>query len=199
MEDIDMRQEAGNDVEQYQAGRDQIINKNSYIIETAGHLSVNSLKALLEAYKTEVQSPSPESAGEFIQKLNFFMNSVDEQFLTLEQKLEAGGFSSDIALALRLKQNYSMSLQKIKHISSAQKVHAYLLGMVLVNFSYVYYYLHKKGDRPDNIFIKDLINVKVITPIENMLSSTENALEVYSMEIHSMIYYLTGNCHIKWN
>lgn len=197
MANTEMKQEAGDNSELYQA-ENQTVNR--YVVEQPKVNSNNALLNLIEAYKKETSSPQPNLTGEFIEKLNFFMSTLDNEFMTLEEKLEAGGFTSDIDMARRLKQNYAKTLQKVKHINSAQKIHAYLLGMVLVNFSYAYYFLNKKGtDRPGNTFIKSIIDTKVIAPVESLLNSTENALEIYNMDIHAMIYYLTGNCHIKWN
>jgi hypothetical protein len=197
MANTEMKQEAGNNSELYQAEYQTV---NRYVVEQPKFNAANALVNLIEAYKKEMNSPQQSSTGEFIEKLNFFMTTFDNEFMTLEQKLEAGGFSSDIAMARKLKQNYAMTLQKIKHINSAQKIHAYLLGMVLVNFSYAYQFLSKKkAERPENTFIKSIIDTKVITPVENLLNSADNALEIYHMDIHAMIYYLTGNCHIKWN
>lgn len=197
MANIEMKQEAGNNSELYQA-ENQTVNR--YVVEQPKLSTNQALVNLIEAYKEEIKSTQPNTTGEFIEKLNFFMSSFDNEFMTLEQKLEAGGFSSDIAMARKLKQNYAMTLQRIKHINSAQKIHAYLLGMVWVNFSYAYEFLNKNGtDRPANTFIKSIIDTKVIAPVESLLNSADNALEIYHMDIHAMIYYLTGNCHIKWN
>lgn len=197
MPKMEMKQEAGNNSELYQA-QTQTVNK--YVVEQPKLNATHALVNLIAAYKKEVSSPQTSTTGEFIEKLNFFMSTFDNEFMTLEQKLEAGGFASDIAMARKLKQNYAMTLQKIKHISSAQKIHAYLLGMVWVNFSYAYEFLSKQEtERPANAFIKSVIDAKVIAPVETLLNSAENALEIYHMDIHSMVYYLTGNCHIKWN
>lgn len=196
MAKTEMKQEAGDNSELYQA-ETQTVNK--YVVEHSKQGATNALVNLIEAYKKEICTPQPSSTGEFIEKLNFFMSTFDNEFMTLEQKLEAGGFSSDIAMARKLKQNYAMTLQKIKHINSAQKIHAYLLGMVWVNFSYAYEYLSKTDtDRPANTFIKSIIDARVIAPVETLLNSAENALEIYHDDIHAMVYYLTGNCHIKW-
>lgn len=189
-------QQGGDDAELYQAGRDQSITL--YKIEAVSKSVTNALKELVEAYKKEVRNEEVSTTGQFIEKLNFFMNTVDGDFLTLEEKLALGGFKADISLARRLKQQYSMALQEIKHINSAQKIHAYLLGTILVNFSVVYDYLVKE-DRPDNIFIKGLIERKVVDPVEHLINLNENALQLFKLDIHSMIYYLTGNCHINWS
>jgi len=123
MSDQELSQNAGPQSELYQAGGNQNITK--YEIAPVSPSLINTLKTLIEAYKKEIQTADPTTTGKFIEKLNFFMTTVDDEFRTLEEKLETGGFKSDIIVARRLKQRYAMSLQEIKHIQSAQKIHAY--------------------------------------------------------------------------
>src|SRR5690349_3392812 len=101
MDKTEMNQEAGNNSELYQAENQTI---NNYVVEQPKLNTTHALVALIKAYKTEVSSPQEGSAGEFIEKLNFFMSTLDNEFMTLEQKLEVGGFGSDIDMARKMKQ-----------------------------------------------------------------------------------------------
>jgi hypothetical protein len=193
---VPISQSGGDNSEMYQAARDQTVNK--YVIERSAVTSTNVLKVLIDAYKAEMESQSTDSTGQFIEKLNFFMNTIDSEYKTLEQKLEEGGFKADIKVALKLKQQYGKTLQTLKHISSAQKIHAYLLGTIVVNFMGVYDFLQAEK-RPDNLFIRALIDKNVVEPIEEMLGGVGNEIELYRMDIQAMIYYLSGNCHINWS
>jgi hypothetical protein len=44
--------------------------------------------------------------------------------------------------------------------------------------------------------IKRAVQHEIIDPIEAMLG--ENVLDLYADEINGMLYFLTGNCHIRW-
>ena len=197
----EFKQEGGEGSEQYQSGGPMTVNKPTYTVQQSASPSVNPLKGLIEAYKAETQNPNQTQTGAFIEKLNIFMNTIEGEFQTLEEKLRAGGFASSIPLALRLKHEYSKALQQIKHVNSAQQIHTVLLGTIMVNFEHAYDLLCKKESegRPDNSFIREVIEVKVVAPIEQMIYSEENVLNLYKNDVFAMIYYLTGNCHLKWN
>ena len=44
--------------------------------------------------------------------------------------------------------------------------------------------------------INKAVQHEIIEPIQQMLE--ENVLELYADEINGMLYFLTGNCHIRW-
>jgi len=46
-------------------------------------------------------------------------------------------------------------------------------------------------------YINQLVDEFIVKPIEDLLGS--NLLHIYEDEINGMIYFLMGNCHIKWN
>jgi hypothetical protein len=195
---VKYEQNAGENANQYLAQGNQHI----YTINASepNKAQISALKKIIVAYKKEVLNPDRNHLGNFIDKLNFFITKVDGDFLDIKSKLEAGGFHADVELGTRLKHEYFKELQKIKHINSAQKIHAYLLGLVLMSFQEgVYLHLHKNENKPSIEFVKELVRLKVIEPVEKLLSIEENVLEVYYQDIYSMIYFLTGNCHIKWN
>jgi hypothetical protein len=49
----------------------------------------------------------------------------------------------------------------------------------------------------DAVVIQRALVDSVITPIEDVLG--ENPLLLDAVEVMGMIYYLTGNCHIRWH
>jgi hypothetical protein len=41
-----------------------------------------------------------------------------------------------------------------------------------------------------------LVQSQIISPVSELLG--ENVLDIYPDELSGMLYFLTGNCHIRW-
>lgn len=190
----EFNQTGGDNSQQYQA---EELTVNNYNIEQANYeIRSNALKRLIDAYNIEVVSAREGSQGEFIEKLSLYINKLEGDYQDLGEKLNSAGYGDSVELALRLKQYYFKQLQKIKHIKAAQKIHAYILARVLMDFhTNVYEHLKNKASKQ---FIHALIKTQIILPLDELINSVENVLEINYDDIYGMIYYLTGNCHIKW-
>lgn len=184
-------QTAGQGSTLYQAGRD--------IHQTTINYSdrIQVMEKLVRLYNDEKKKGLNSEFIGYIRKLEKFTTSIDGDLLDLRQKLEAGGYKNDFDWALELKEEYAKILQENKFSLACQHIHAYLLAWIIVLFKQFVADAVKSGQSRD--IVKQIIIDKVISPVENLVGGENNVLELYSDDITGMIYYLTGNCHLKWN
>ena len=183
----------GLDVGGDNAGRD--INKSTtYNFPTPNtHSAAAFIRHLTEKYRQE-----REKNLEFrqtVEKLEHYKTQApDEPVLTLEEKLRNGGREDLIQFALRTKQMFAMKLAKHSLSESAQEINAFLLAEVFSRF-YQQVYPHVCKGAPIEA-VNSSIQTQIIEPLQGIMG--ENVLGHYADEINGMLYFLTGNCHIKW-
>jgi hypothetical protein len=167
-------------------------NKNTYYSNypTANHSRLKELfKLLEEEQKENIQ------VQDIISDLERFTLPIVHEVKGLERKLEESGRFSIIEYALETKELYSKKLVLYTFFESAQKVNVYLLALVKSYYMRSIYPL-VCDENVSESHINDMILDKIINPI---LGSLEGDCMGFTAEhIDGMIYYLTGNCHIKW-
>jgi len=174
----------GNVVYGLQAGRD--IN----ITEPAKQTHMGTLIA-----KFKHEKENDLIFNSMVDKLQHFCSPVDtDEIVGAEAKLLAGEYKDFVDFALKTKEQYSKKLASCQFYESAQHIHACILAKIYTIYHNQVYPLIKNGAEHDVVL--SAIQDKIIGPLENLLE--ENVLELYADEINGAIYYLTGNCHIKW-
>lgn len=183
-----LEQKAGHSSTQYQAaGNLTVINNNGQ------PKAYNQYLKLVEEFENELEEGNIEFC-EFIDKIQHYTATIDG-FVGLESKLNDAGFGSDLTWAEEMKEYYFQKLTENGLSKASQKIHAFLLARVCVLFN-----IHVKGAVNDGVskeVIRDIIIEKVIQPVQDMLGEN-NVLGLYDDDITAMIYFLTGNCHIRW-
>lgn len=174
------------------AGRD--VNKQTINIGRMSFGGKSQLQILYE--KLEEEKKNTTGITEMIEELQHFKSyAKDEEVIGLEKKLENGNRLNYLNFAERSKEKFSKKLLKNEHSETAQEIYAFLLAKVYRRFEdHIYPRLsegHSEG------FINQLVDEFIINPMEDLLG--ENLLRLYEDEISGMIYFLMGNCHIKWN
>jgi hypothetical protein len=113
----------------------------------------------------------------------------------LEKKLQNGSFNENVELAETLKEMFYRKVEHFRFSKSAQKIFLYVMANVMSLFHTKIYQLIC------NDTAHDIIMSKIQDEIVDVLSQKlgENILEIYNDCILGMLYYLTGNCHIKWS
>jgi hypothetical protein len=190
-------QEAGPSSEQYASEGDMDIKKGLHIhYEKPGDEKYIQYLKLVEEFEEEVEN-GDSNIGDFIDKLLYYTNRSYDDKLDLKEKLKLGGYSeSYYKRANALKEKYAMNFSVDELSISAQKIHAYILAEVSYRFFLnINPFIEENYSKVD---ISELINIKVVEPIEAILSQ-KNVLNIYKEDIMCMIYFLTGNCHINWN
>ncbi len=154
----------------------------------------SQLEILYEKLKKEKESS--RMFCEIIDELLHFKTYAENtEVIGLEKKLENGRRLQYLNFARKSKEKFTKKLLKNEYSETAQYIYAFLLAKVYSKFEMDIYPQILKG-RPEE-YVNQLIKNLIVTPIENLLG--DNLLHIYDDEINGMIYFLTGNCHIKWN
>jgi len=175
------------------AGRD--VNKSTVI--NIGRVSFGGKSQLEILYeKLEQERQNSLIFSDMVDELlNFKSYAADAEVIGLEKKLENGNRLNYLNFAERAKEKFTKKLLKNEHSETAQHIYAFLLAKVYSRFETNIYPRLNEG-HPEE-YINQLINEFIIKPIEDLLGN--NLLHIYEDEINGMIYFLMGNCHIKWN
>ena len=166
-----------------QAGRD--INN----IITPKHVS--RIRELSQRIKEKYD----EDEYHLISKLKHFMTEkIDEDIQGLEDKLTAGGRDDLIMHAMELKELFYKRIHREPFSTEAQELFVHLLSLVRNTFQYQ---VHSKiKANATNKEIDCEIFEKILTPIYNEIGACK--VDIDMDDIAGMLYFLTGNCHIRW-
>lgn len=130
-----------------------------------------------------------------IEKLKHFTTAVEnEEVKGLEPKLIEGNQAALVDFACQCKELFAKKLAQYQFSEAAQEIHAYLLASVFQRYHLHVYPLVKSNKPAEEI--SRVIQEHIIRPINETLE--DNVLDFYEDEILGMLYFLTGNCHIKW-
>jgi len=174
----------------YQAARDVNVY-NSYPQQD------EKMKVLIEAYKEE-QKSNPVF-NEIIEELNFYLNPVKAEkknIIGLEKKLKDGQLEDYyIEYAMRLKDIFWRKVDRNRFSKVAQQIFIYILADVQTLFNLKIYPLILND--ADRATIMSKIKDEIIDVLQMKLG--ENILDIFTDSIMGMLFFLTGNCHIKWS
>jgi len=153
-----------------------------------------SLSILNDKYLQEMHEET--EIYEYIQELMHYVDSSEDDVRGLEDKLRSALRDTNyIEEAKRYKELFAKRLVKRDLSPSAQKIFAYLLGKIKQSFRYKIIPSIKSGIDCDTI--EKMIFSDVIEPINKELE--ENVLNITWDESIGMLYFLTGNCHLRWD
>lgn len=174
------------------AGRDYIDKSLSIINNYKSHSTY--LEDLYKRYEEE-KTKNPEFK-ELCEELDYLNSLIDNEVIGLETKLENGGREKLIAYALDVKDKFHRKLMKTSQYSLiAQDINVYLLTKVRSSFMREVYLLICQDEPEEKINF--LITERIIKPVQEDLGI--NLFRYNEDDIMGMIFFLTGNCHIKWN
>lgn len=133
---------------------------------------------------------------EVLDIIKHFRKPVDgDEIISLEEKLQNGERDDIIQFAQDTKEMFSKKLVEYTFYESAQHIFECLLSEIYTRFhQYVRPRIIEKRSRTE---IDEIVQDKILEPIRIMLG--DNLLDIYSYEIVGMVYWLTGNCHLKWS
>lgn len=151
------------------------------------------MKILLEKFKQEQRTNI--HLKEYIDDLDYYYNKKKDDVVGLEDKLKSANRQDFIEFAIEAKDKYHRKLYKYQFSEAAQQINLHLLGLVITYFKNEIKPLLKKGE--DELMINSMINERLIKPLLDELD--ENLLGFSAHDINGMLYFLTGNCHLKWN
>jgi len=152
------------------------------------------ISILNDKYLQEMQGET--EIYEYIKLLMHYVDPSEDDVRGLEDKLKSALRDSNyIEDAKKYKELFAKRLIKRDLSPSAQKIFAYLLGKLKQSFRHKILPSIKNG--LDQDIIEGMIFSNVIEPIYGELE--ENVLEITWDEFIGMLYFLTGNCHLRWD
>jgi len=171
-------------------GRDKIVTNNLNIVYDKSIY----LKSLYEKFILEEKS-NPVFKS-FINDLDYYNSQIgDEVIIGLDNKLTAGNRTNIIWYAKEVKERFHKKLLQTSQFSEvAQKINVYLLATVR-SYYMLEVYPHICNNE-DPTLINSLIATKIVNPLTVELG--DNLFDFTPDDIQGMLYFLTGNCHIKW-
>lgn len=169
-----------------QAGRD--INTTTYVYQGRP----TPMARMIEKFRREASNDSAMS--ETIQLLQRW-HKADGHVIGLEEKLEQGNRRDLIIFAMEAKERFSRSLVRHQYSPAAQEIYAFLLAKIYQIFVSIIYPEICRGvgmDKVDKLLVSEVYN-----QVEALLE--DNPLQITPEEVMGMLYWLTGNCHLKWS
>lgn len=148
---------------------------------------------LLDRYRHELGND--QRTLDKLLELQRFGEPKEDPLIPLETKLTEGGREDLIEFALETKEIFAKQLARHTHFESAQKIHLHLLARIWTVFQTRILPQIRAGQ--SRLAIERLIQSEIIDPTLSDLH--DNPFHYSDMEVQGMIYYLTGNCHIRWS
>ncbi|MCP1292938.1 MULTISPECIES: ABC-three component system protein [unclassified Chromobacterium] len=152
------------------------------------------LDKLYEKLKNETKDD--EIATEIHDKLQHYCNKLTSGDVRgLEDKLKSANREDLLIIANHLKQEATMLIMRTQTSPTAQTILTYLLTKL-----YTQFVLHAQPAvmaEKSRIEVDAIISDKVINPVEEILG--DNDLNITPSELLGFIYFLGGNCHVRWD
>lgn len=116
----------------------------------------------------------------------------------LEQKLKDANMEYLYEDAAWLKQEYTKKLTKYQFFEPAQEIYAFILGIICEKFRNIIYPLVRDG--ASNEEVNKVLSDRIINPIVVLIQQEgcDDIMGLSSTDIEGMVFFLTGNCHIRW-
>lgn len=152
------------------------------------------LQNLYDRYEKE-KAENPEFK-DLCEELDYFNSIIDGDVIGLEEKLTLGGRERILFYALDVKDKFHKKLMITSQYSLiAQDINVYILSKVRSTFMREIYSLICNDESQEKINL--LISERIIKPVQDDLGI--NLFKYNEDDIMGMIFFLTGNCHLKWN
>ena len=169
---------------------------NLYNFDRCTFIAANlksGLRQTIEILQDKIKSEP--AAGRFIKELSDYMGPrIEREVIGLEKKLFDGNREDQIGEAEFLKLKFSKKLVKDELSESVQTVYANILAYINTIFAMKISPLIKNDTA--RIQIDEQIFEKIIRPIYQDVSIAN--IGITTDHIRGMLYYLTGNCYIRW-
>ena len=149
---------------------------------------------LIERFKKERENDEVFSG--IISKLQHYSSSTDGvgELEGVKTKLGKAGYENLLEFALVTKEMFVKKLTEFQFSRSAQEMQCLLLAEVYTRFHHCVWPALCEGRSQEEVQV--LVQKHIINPVSEMLG--ENVLDIYTDELTGMLYFLTGNCHIRW-
>lgn len=183
-----------NDVEGDLVAGDKVDKSKTTIIQLVSNGGgSDELAALYE--KLRADGIGDASHGKFSEKLQHYMSATtDGDIRGLEAKLLESGRGEQLRAATDLKERAFKSIMRYQTSRTAQRVFTIVLSELHARFTLTVTPVIQEG--ADRVAVDQCIHV-ILQATKSMLG--ENVLEFDVMDLFGLLYYLGGNCHIRWD
>lgn len=183
--------------ENYVAGdlAGESISKPTYNISLAAPAAESRLNRLYRRMSEEARDPKLTS---YIAQLQVFTRIVqDEDVIGVQQKLQAGQRADEAQLGEAMKEMIFSEVRQNIFSRSFQQIYATLMGRVHALFTqFVSPAIQAGASRAE---VDLLVYEKIIAPVSLELEECPDCTDAPETTVRGMLYFLTGNCHIKWH
>ena len=170
-------------------GRDLTVNNNYPVVVST------QIKLLCERLSQEGEI-SANPATEIIEDLQHYLNKPARELgRTLTEKLVASNRAELVEFAQEAKERAMKKIMRYQSSRTAQEIFAYVLGDLHTRFLlHVSPLIAAQATRSE---VDAAMQEKVIAPIVDAVDP--GPLILNSSLVLALLFYLAGNCHIKWD
>lgn len=184
----------GRDVNIYQVAGD--FHQTSSNAESPKYSRVSVFRRLFEKLEREVAEDKVLTG--YIRQLEIYTRVVEnEEVVGLEHKLRTAGRDRQLTLATGLKENVFATLKANLFSPTYQMIAATLMAKVHERFETHVRPLIENG--AETAAIDRAVSQHIIAPFSEELEECPQFEDVAVDYVRGMIYFLTGNCHIRWD
>lgn len=151
---------------------------------------VNPLRGFLDAL--EYPTENSEELLAISDELHTYFS--DRDVVGLEVKLNVAGRSDLFEDAKYEKHRFSQKIARLQFSLQLRQVYHHVLAMLVQRFRNGVLPLIHAGTPPADV---DLAIMNMVTNVYACTSAAPS-LNLTETDIHAMLYFLTGNCHLKW-
>lgn len=153
------------------------------------------MTTLIAKYREEVRNDAVMT--DICEKLQHYLNTVDgsNPVVGLQQKLSDAKRDDYARRAMRLKEMFAKRVQQNALSEAAQRIFAFALAALYRRFVASIPPI-VQANAPNHVIDKTLTDAVIQPTVVDLL---ENPLFIDSDDLEGMIYFLTGNCHIRWD
>ncbi|RNJ47282.1 hypothetical protein B5V01_24350 [Mesorhizobium erdmanii] len=167
-----------------------------YLAPPAPPSSPNAFRKLFA--KLEAEAAEDKVLTSYIRQLEVYTRRVEnEEVIGLAEKLHLAGRDHQITIAKALKENVYADIKANIFSPTYQLIVATLMSKVHERFDTQIRPLIKAG--VDNAHIDRAVSEQINIPISNELDDCPQFKDVAIDYVRGMVFFLTGNCHIRWD
>ncbi|MBY5316718.1 ABC-three component system protein [Rhizobium leguminosarum] len=197
--------QSDNDVGGHMGGRDvNVVNGDVYrykyvnqaINTPAEGAKVSVFRRLFE--KLEKEAAEDKTLRTYIKQLEVYTRKVEnEEVVGLAEKLHLAGRARQLQYAASVKENVYTALKENLFSPTYQLIAATLMAKVHERFETDIRPLIEDG--VGNAAVDRAVAEKIIRPFSEELESCPQFEDVAVDYVRGMVFFLTGNCHIRWD
>ncbi|MCM2306379.1 MAG: hypothetical protein NDI91_02780 [Sulfuritalea sp.] len=155
---------------------------------------ITPMAKLVAQYKAEIACDQNKTS--LVERLqHFFSRHTSSDVRGLEEKLLTSNRDDLIAEALIRKEAAAKLVLRYQSSPSAQMIFSHILALMVVHFEQAVRPLIQAGASRKEVDCAIL--TEVLSPA--LAALEENPLGLHQLDLQCLLYFLGGNCHIRWD